>query len=45
MPFCPRCRYEYVEGVKRCPDCGSRLVRELPSEPAEQKEADETRGL
>ncbi|MFZ2324374.1 MAG: zinc ribbon domain-containing protein [Ignavibacteriaceae bacterium] len=29
MPICPNCRYEYVEGVKVCPDCGASLVDEL----------------
>lgn len=29
MPFCPNCIYEYVEGVKVCPDCGTPLVKEL----------------
>ena len=32
MPFCPKCRYEYVEGVEVCPDCGVALVDELPEE-------------
>ncbi|MGE5436627.1 MAG: putative signal transducing protein [Syntrophothermus sp.] len=26
MPICPNCEYEYVEGVKVCPDCGFNLV-------------------
>lgn len=30
MPFCPKCRAEYVEGVKSCPDCNVMLVDELP---------------
>lgn len=30
MPFCPKCRYEYLPEVKTCPDCGSELVDELP---------------
>jgi hypothetical protein len=32
MPFCPNCRCEYKEGVKECPDCGTRLVDQLPEE-------------
>ncbi len=26
MPVCPNCRYEYVEGVAFCPDCGTALL-------------------
>jgi hypothetical protein len=25
MPWCPGCSYEYVNGVKKCPDCGLSL--------------------
>ena len=32
MPFCPKCRYEFVKGVKKCPDCGTELVDKLPEE-------------
>ena len=31
MPFCPKCKYEYEEGVTSCPDCGSALVARLVS--------------
>ncbi len=31
MPFCPKCRYEYKEGVKICSDCGVELVNSLES--------------
>ncbi|MCL4550166.1 MAG: DUF2007 domain-containing protein [Bacteroidetes bacterium] len=24
--ICPRCEYEYVEGVKVCADCGAKLI-------------------
>ena len=30
MPFCPKCRAEYVEGVEICSDCQVSLVQELP---------------
>lgn len=33
MPFCPNCRYEYLEGITTCADCGAALVRELPELP------------
>ena len=29
MPFCPKCNYEYIEGVKVCPDCNEPLDEEL----------------
>jgi hypothetical protein len=29
MPYCPNCTYEYIEGIKVCPDCGTNLVEEL----------------
>ena len=30
--YCPKCRYEYVQGVPECPDCQTALVEELPEE-------------
>lgn len=30
MPFCPKCRCEFVEGIQSCSDCGEELVQELP---------------
>ena len=32
MPFCPHCRYEYVDGIDVCYDCGIKLVDVLPDE-------------
>lgn len=29
MPWCPKCRNEYVEGIKVCADCGCTLVESL----------------
>ena len=34
--YCPKCRSEYVEGVRECDDCGSPLVQDLPSGAAER---------
>lgn len=30
MPFCPKCRAEYVEGTVACDDCGVALSAEPP---------------
>jgi len=30
--FCPKCRFEYVDGVTTCPDCGEKLVPTMPPE-------------
>lgn len=32
MSYCPKCRYEYREGIKECPDCDVALVEEMPPE-------------
>ena len=31
--FCPKCKYEYKQGVTECFDCNVPLVSELPLEP------------
>ncbi|HPZ43148.1 MAG TPA: DUF2007 domain-containing protein [Bacillota bacterium] len=38
--FCPKCRYEYVAGIKECPKCREALVEELNQdlEPAQISE-------
>jgi hypothetical protein len=41
MPFCPKCRYEYLPTVSHCPDCEVRLVSELPLQPEEPDEPPE----
>lgn len=35
MAWCPKCKNEYVEGIRVCADCGSELVEALPSETEE----------
>jgi hypothetical protein len=30
MPFCPKCRDEFQDWVKICPDCNTPLVDKLP---------------
>jgi len=37
MPFCPKCRYEYLPGVTVCPDCDEKLVDVLPEENSEEE--------
>lgn len=32
MPWCPKCRNEYIEGITTCVECGVELVDELPEE-------------
>jgi len=32
MPWCPKCKNEYREGITVCADCGTELVDELPPE-------------
>lgn len=32
MPWCPKCKYEYREGVKKCSDCNIELVEVLSEE-------------
>ena len=31
MPYCPKCRGEFQDWVKTCPDCRVALVAELPA--------------
>jgi len=41
MPFCPKCRDEFQDRVKVCPDCNVALVEKLPPTPPKRKEQDE----
>ena len=38
MPFCPKCRYEYMTGVSKCSDCDEHLVDSLPQEANDRSE-------
>lgn len=31
--FCPKCRCEYVDWIRKCPDCKIALIEELPPNP------------
>lgn len=31
--FCPKCKAEYIEGIRLCPECNVELVAELPADP------------
>ncbi len=37
MPWCPKCKNEYYDTVKICPDCNTELVESLEAWEAEQK--------
>ncbi len=39
MPWCPKCRFEYVPQLHACPECKVKLVAELPEEPAAEEPA------
>jgi len=41
MPFCPKCKYEYREGITRCPDCDLPLKAHLREEPEPEPMEDE----
>lgn len=41
MPWCPKCKNEYYEGIKVCADCGVELVDSLEEWEKAEKEAKE----
>ena len=45
MPFCPKCRDEFREGVETCPDCKVALVERLPPLPSLPKRPKEETDL
>ncbi len=40
MPFCPTCKSEHRSTIRRCPDCGSDLVAQLPMAPEPLREGE-----
>ena len=45
MRFCPTCKFEYGSTIRRCPDCGSDLVAQLPVEPEPSREGESVQVL
>ncbi len=41
MPWCPKCKNEYYEGIKVCADCGTELVDSLEEWEAERRKEEE----
>lgn len=40
MPWCPKCKTEYIEGIEVCADCRTPLVATLEDSPREDLDAD-----
>jgi hypothetical protein len=38
--FCPKCRYEYIQGVYKCHECEIALVDQLPEKAKEKPATD-----
>ncbi|WP_167956602.1 hypothetical protein [Anaerosporobacter faecicola] len=43
MPWCPKCKLEYREGIEVCADCGSKLVDDAQAESVTQDQAEVVR--
>jgi hypothetical protein len=45
MPWCPNCKYEFVDGIEQCNHCGIDLVDELENENSKNIDVDKNTNL
>lgn len=45
MPYCPKCKYEYHEGIIICPDCSEELIKDTCTDSNENKNRKNRRNI